>query len=148
LFFLPPQYLEDKALREQLSDPDKFTEATLDEIAEQYYAACEAGPKEAEKFTQLAYQMSKILITAYSRALAKRVASRPEGEKVYVNSVDPGVVLTESYKPEFGPAIGVDQGADTSVWLALLPKGGPSGGFFYLRKENSFVGTKFAEVKE
>jgi len=134
-------------LREQLTDPNNFTEATLDSIAEQYYAACKAGPQEAEKFAELSYQVSKILITAYSRLLAKRLASRPEGEKVYVNCADPGVVLTDNYRPEYGPALSVDQGADTPVWLALLPKGGPSGGFVYLRKESSFVGTKFAEVK-
>jgi NAD(P)-dependent dehydrogenase (short-subunit alcohol dehydrogenase family) len=140
-------YLEDEALREQLTDPNNFTEATLDSIAEQYYAACKAGPEEAEKFTPNSYQMSKILITAYSRLLAKRLASRPEGEKVYVNCADPGVVLTDSYKPEYGPALPVDQGADTPVWLALHPKGGPSGGFFLVRKESSFVGTKFATVE-
>lgn len=136
-------YLNDDALREQLTDPNNFTEATLDSIAEKYYAAAKAGPKEAEKFADLSYQLSKILITAYSRVLAKRLASRPEGEKVYVNSADPGVVLTDNYSPVYGPGIPVDQGADTIVWLALHPKGGPSGGFFYLRKESSFVGTKF-----
>lgn len=139
------QYLEDKELREQLSDPNKFTQATLDEIVERYYAACEAGPEEAEKFTESSYQMSKILITAYSRLLAMRLEG--ENAKIYVNSVDPGVVMTENWSPVYGPAIPIDQGADTSVWLALLPPGGPSGGFFLVRKEIDFVGTKFAKVE-
>jgi hypothetical protein len=30
--------------------------------------------------------------------------------------------------------LSVEQGADTAVWLATLPDGGPSGGYFRERK--------------
>lgn len=140
------QYLEDESLREQLSDPSKFTEATVDEIAERYYAACHRGEQEAaSKFAPLSYQVSKILVTAYGRALAKRLER--EQRAIYVNMADPGVVRTDSYNPAYGPGVPVDEGADTSVWLALQPiQGGPTGGFFYLRESRSFVGEKFVTV--
>lgn len=132
------QHLKDTAARELLrGGPDNYTEATIDETAERYLAAVEAGQEEAEKWG-ISYAVSKVLICAYTRALAKRLASRPEGEKVYVNCTDPGVVMTDAYDPAYGPGIPVDQGADTTIWMALLPKGGPSGKIFYERKEKSW----------
>jgi hypothetical protein len=46
---------------------------------------------------------------------------------VLVNSVDPGWVRTRS--PEATRS--VEEGVETTVWLATLPDGGPSGQFFH-----------------
>jgi hypothetical protein len=45
---------------------------------------------------------------------------------VLVNSVDPGWVRTQS--PEATRS--VEEGVETTIWLATLPDGGPSGQFF------------------
>jgi NAD(P)-dependent dehydrogenase (short-subunit alcohol dehydrogenase family) len=69
-----------------------------------------------------AYRLSKAALNALTRTLA---ADEPE---LKVNAICPGWVRTDmggSSAPR-----SVEQGADTAVWLATMPAGGPSGGFF------------------
>ena len=59
-------------------------------------------------------------------AMTKLFAEELRGTDVLVNSVDPGWVQTHS--PEATRT--VEQGVVTTLWLATLPEGGPSGQFF------------------
>lgn len=70
-----------------------------------------------------AYSISKAALNAVTRLLAGELA----GDGVLVNSICPGWVATD-----MGGAGGrpVADGAAGVVWAALLPDGGPSGGFF------------------
>lgn len=113
-----------------------FTEPTIDSIADRYLAASEREQKESESFGQC-YTVSKVLATAYFRDLAKEVGRRSDGGKVYGNSMQPGVVQTDMNSTAYGPASRVEAGADTAVWLVLLPKGGPSGKFFYVDRSTA-----------
>ena len=70
------------------------------------------------------YRVSKTALNALTRMLASELA----GENILVNSVCPGWVRTDMGGP--GARRSVEEGADTPVWLATLPDGGPSGGFF------------------
>ncbi len=58
--------------------------------------------------------------------MTKIFAEEVRGTNVLVNSVDPGWVRTRS--PDATRSI--EEGVATTVWLATLPKGGPSGQFF------------------
>ena len=62
--------------------------------------------------------------------------NRPEGHKVYVNCVHPGFVKREIIN-NTGPDT-PEQGAETAIWLALLPPGGPMGQFYYEKKPFHF----------
>jgi NAD(P)-dependent dehydrogenase (short-subunit alcohol dehydrogenase family) len=75
-----------------------------------------------------AYRISKAALNALTCILADEL----RGTGIKVNAACPGWVHTEMGGPDAPrtPA----QGADTAVWLATLPAGGPSGGFFRNRR--------------
>ena len=75
-----------------------------------------------------AYSMSKTALNAFTRLLAQTF--RNHG--VLVNAVDPGWVRTDMGGPSAPRSL--QKGADTIVWLATLPDGGPTGGFFRDRR--------------
>lgn len=77
------------------------------------------------------YNLSKTALNALTVMFAKAAGS---GDKdILVNACCPGWVRTDMGGS--GAPLTVEQGADTIVWLATLPKGGPTGGFFAERKE-------------
>ena len=74
-----------------------------------------------------AYSVAKAALNALTRALVRDL---PAGVKI--NACDPGWVQTR-----MGGAnapLTPEQGADTAIWLALLPDDGPTGGFYRNRK--------------
>lgn len=72
----------------------------------------------------LAYRASKAALNVLTRVLSVEL----QGQNILVNSVDPGWVRSDMGGPRATRTLA--QGADTAVWLALLPDNGPSGGFF------------------
>ncbi len=71
-----------------------------------------------------AYRTSKAALNTLTRMVAAAVS----GEDILVNSMCPGWVRTDMGGPN--AARGVETGAETAIWLAMLPHGGPTGGFF------------------
>lgn len=71
-----------------------------------------------------AYRLSKFVLNLHTRILADELRSAG----ILVNAMCPGWVRTGMGGR--GAPRSVTQGADTAVWLALLPDGGPSGQFF------------------
>ncbi|MEX0808656.1 MAG: SDR family oxidoreductase [Dongiaceae bacterium] len=77
---------------------------------------------------EAAYRMSKTALNAATRIFA----AETNGQDILINAMCPGWVRTDmggSNAPR-----SVAQGADTALWLATLPKDGPSAGFFRDRK--------------
>ncbi len=75
-----------------------------------------------------AYRITKTALNAMTKLLANEF----RGTGVLVNCCHPGWVRTDMGGR--GASKSIDEGADTPVWLALLPKDGPTGGYFQDRK--------------
>jgi len=75
-----------------------------------------------------AYRVSKTALNALTRI----TAAETRAANILVNSVCPGWVRSDMGGPNAPRTL--EQGADTPVWLATLPDGGPTGGFFRDRK--------------
>ena len=71
-----------------------------------------------------AYRVSKTAVNALTRVLADELA----GDAILVNACCPGPTQLES-RDSHHP-IEMYLSAQTAVWLATLPDGGPTGGFF------------------
>ena len=75
-----------------------------------------------------AYRLSKAALNAVTTLVAKEVRD----DNILVNSACPGWVRTDMGGDQ--APLTPEAGADTPVWLATLPDGGPTGGFFRERK--------------
>jgi NAD(P)-dependent dehydrogenase (short-subunit alcohol dehydrogenase family) len=77
----------------------------------------------------VAYRASKTALNAITRVLAAEL----KHDGVLVNSMCPGWVKTElgGQHARRTP----EEAAETAVWLATLPEGGPTGGFFQENKQ-------------
>lgn len=75
-----------------------------------------------------AYRISKAALNALTRILADEL----RGTNILVNAMSPGWVRTDMGGPN-APASPAE-GADTAVWLATSPDGGPTGRYFRDRR--------------
>jgi NAD(P)-dependent dehydrogenase (short-subunit alcohol dehydrogenase family) len=71
-----------------------------------------------------AYRLSKAALNAITTLIAKEVCD----DNILVNSACPGWVRTDMGGDQ--APLTPEQGADTPVWLATLPDGGPTGSFY------------------
>jgi carbonyl reductase 1 len=111
------------ALRKRLLAPT-LNRAEIEQLAEEFVNAVKSGNHSAAGFPSNAYSVSKALMNAFTRVLARELA----GTQRRVNAVCPGWVKTRmggSSAPR-----SLDQGASGIVWAATLGAGGPNGGFF------------------
>ncbi len=88
------------------------------------------GQVGALRASTAAYRLSKAGLNALTLMLADAVRDRPN---ILVNAVCPGWVRTAMGGPHADRS--VSEGAETIVWLATLPQGGPSGQFFRDRQQ-------------
>jgi carbonyl reductase 1 len=104
-----------------------LTRDRLRELMESFVRDVAAGTHAREGWPSSAYSVSKVGMNAFVRVLAKELAGDPR--KILVNSANPGWVRTAMGGASAPRS--VEQGARTPVWLATLPDGGPTGGFFH-----------------
>lgn len=126
------QYLPNEWAKGILNDPENLTEEKIDEVLNKYLKDFKEGLAQDENWPPLmsAYVVSKAALNAYTRILSKKYPS------FCINAICPGYVKTDI---NFNTGIlSVEEGAESVVKLALRPKGGPSGLFFYRGDVASF----------
>lgn len=125
-------------LRQQLADMELLSEQLIDRTVSTFLEQVEDGTWTSAGWPQMFtdYSMSKLAINSYTRLMAKVLSDRPEGHKIFINCYCPGWVKTAmtGYAGNISP----EEGADTGVWLALLPDQAVTGEFFAERREINF----------
>jgi len=118
---------------------DSITMERLDAMMNDFVAHAKVGDHQKCGYTNSAYGMSKLGFTVMSKILARNL--KEQGRDILLNICCPGWVRTDLGGPAGSGMMSKaskspDQGADTPVYLALLPKGQsePHGKFFEERK--------------
>jgi NAD(P)-dependent dehydrogenase (short-subunit alcohol dehydrogenase family) len=111
-------------LRERLLAPD-LSRAQVEQLAAEFVSAVARGTQSEAGFPSNAYAVSKALLNAFTRVLARELA----GSGRRVNSVCPGWVKTRM-GGNSAPR-NLEQGVSGIVWAATLSEtSAPNGGFF------------------
>eukprot|EP00898_Chlorokybus_atmophyticus_P006979 jgi/Chlat1/7282/Chrsp58S09136 len=123
--------LKSDKLRKKFEDPN-LTTTQLRQLMEDFIESIKDGTYAEKGWPRSMYGVSKLGVATYTRILARELKDRG----VLVNACDPGYVKTDmsSQRGYKTPA----EGADTAVWLALLPKDGLTDKMCADRKEVSF----------
>ena len=108
-------------LQEKFSSP-RLTEEGLVALMAQFVSDVASGDHTSKGWGNTAYGTSKIGVTALTKIHARQMASK---EDILVNACCPGWVKTDMAGDR--APLTPDQGAETPVYLALLPAGSPSG---------------------
>ncbi|XP_062185128.1 (+)-neomenthol dehydrogenase-like isoform X3 [Phragmites australis] len=120
-------------LKQELNDVENLTEERLDEVLAKFLKNFEAGEVESRGWPMAfsAYKVAKAAMNAYSRILARRHPA------LRVNCAHPGYVKTDMTVNS--GLLTPEEGASNVTKVALLPAGGPTGVYFSLGQEASFV---------
>lgn len=125
-------------LRRKLEDESSLSEELIDQMLDTFLQQVKDGSHEGGGWPQVFtdYSLSKLAVNCYTRLMARVFEERPEGQKIYINCYCPGWVKTAmtGWAGHTSP----EEGADTAVWLALLPDQCITGKFFAERREINF----------
>ncbi|CAI5946348.1 unnamed protein product [Closterium sp. NIES-64] len=116
------------ALKTRFTSPT-LTTADLDALAEEFVTGIKEGTYKGAGWPESMYGVSKLLENAYTRVLARQVEGRQGGEKVFVNACCPGWCATDM--SSWRGRKTAEEGADTPIFLSLLPPEKAGTGQFY-----------------
>ncbi|XP_066322183.1 salutaridine reductase-like [Miscanthus floridulus] len=129
------RFFSGEELKNELNNIDNLSEERLDELSELFLKDFKNGQLEPYGWPTeggyRAYKVSKALINAYSRIIAKKHPT------LRVNCAHPGFVSTDM--SFHAGDLTVEEGARGALILALVPKGGMTGVFLNRTEVASFV---------
>jgi (+)-neomenthol dehydrogenase len=132
---IPLQFFSGDELRQEMNRIDSLTKQRLDQLPAQFLEDYRSGDLERRGWptdpVYAAYQVSKALVCAYTRILAR------ENPALRVNCVHPGYVETEMNCNTGN--LTAAEGASVSVVVALAELGGVTGVYFDRTEVASFV---------
>ncbi|XP_047329047.1 (+)-neomenthol dehydrogenase-like [Impatiens glandulifera] len=124
--------IPNKWAKQVLNDADNLTEERIDEVINEFLKDFKEENLESKGWPKIikAYIVSKAVMGAYTRVLAKRFPH------ILVNCACPGYVKTDI--TSHTGLLTAEEGAESLVRLALLPNDGPSGMFFQRTEVSSY----------
>ncbi|KAF6134016.1 hypothetical protein GIB67_038307 [Kingdonia uniflora] len=127
----------DVILRDQLSDDNTLSEELIDRTVTNFLEEVKLGNWTSGVWPQMFtdYSISKLAVNCYTR-LTKTLSESQDGPGICINCYCPGWVKTAM--TGWAGNSPVEEGADTGVWLALLPGQRVTGKFFAERREITF----------
>jgi len=129
--------ITDESLRSKFSS-DSLTVDELSSLLTTFVELAKNGQHQQRGYSNSAYGMSKVGVTALTK-IQQRTLDKGDKPDIIVNACCPGYVNTDmtSHKGRLEP----EQGAETPVYLALLPPNAPrpKGAFVYLKKETDWL---------
>ncbi|PKA60246.1 (+)-neomenthol dehydrogenase [Apostasia shenzhenica] len=130
--------LGDENLREKLLNDDCLSEELIDGLVVEFLKQVNDGSWASNGWPQMYtdYSISKLAVNCYTRLAARVLLNRAEGHRICINCYCPGWVKTAM--TGWQGNMSADEGADTGVWVVLLPKESPTGKFFAERREISY----------
>lgn len=96
-----------------------LTEEDLVDLMKKFVEDARNEVHEREGWPSSAYGVSKLGVTVLSRILARRLEEKREGDRILLNACCPGWVKTDMAGDQGTRT--PEEGADTPVYLALLP---------------------------
>uniref|UniRef100_A0A7N2MPE7 (+)-neomenthol dehydrogenase n=1 Tax=Quercus lobata TaxID=97700 RepID=A0A7N2MPE7_QUELO len=125
LKFGPDDFISNENAKKKLGDVDGLTEEKVDEVVEEFLEDVKENLIEDKGWPSnnfSAYSVSKTVLNAYTRVLAKKYPT------VAINAVSPGFTKTDlNYN---AGVLTTEEAAKGPVMLALMPDSKPSGLFF------------------
>ena len=98
---------------------EALTEEDLVDLMKKFVEDARNEVHEREGWPSLAYGVSKLGVTVLSRILARRLDEKRKADRILLNACCPGWVKTDM-AGDYGSGT-VQEGAETPVYLALLP---------------------------
>ncbi|XP_047952915.1 (-)-isopiperitenone reductase-like [Salvia hispanica] len=126
--------LRNERAKAVLSNEVGLTEESVDAVVREFLKDFKEGRLEESKWPShgAAYKVSKAALNGYTKVLAKKHAD------FVINSLCPGFARTD-ITSNLG-AISAEEAGGRVVKVALLPRGGPTGGYF-IDKDLYGIGT-------
>uniref|UniRef100_A0A914VNU0 carbonyl reductase (NADPH) n=1 Tax=Plectus sambesii TaxID=2011161 RepID=A0A914VNU0_9BILA len=117
---------------------EKLTVAEVDEFVENFTKYAKEGTHQKHGYPNSTYRVSKAAEIALT-FIQHRQALKDSREDIVINACCPGYVNTDMTNHK--GSLTIEEGADTPVYLALLPPGttDPKGKFVYQRKVISWA---------
>ncbi|KAJ0974610.1 hypothetical protein J5N97_016575 [Dioscorea zingiberensis] len=130
--------VDDITLRDNLLRDECLSEELIDGMVYKFLDQVKSETWVSSGWPQMFtdYSISKLAVNAYTRLMARRLSTRPDGQKIYINCFCPGWVKTAM--TGWAGNVSAEEGADTGVWVVLQPGQPDTGKFFAERREISF----------
>ncbi|XP_068931069.1 carbonyl reductase [NADPH] 1-like [Petaurus breviceps papuanus] len=106
---------------QQIFRSDTITEEELVGLMKKFVEDAKKGVHEKEGWPNMAYGVSKVGVTVLSRIHARQLNEKRKADNILLNACCPGWVRTDMAGSKAPKS--VEEGAETPVYLALLPPG-------------------------